>query len=80
MSKIKVRNVSSLSFSGYSYEEFDTLAEAFASVAEKIEMAAFDGDSEDFERFEVEIPGGQDGHNVIEIDARYVDTEALVGD
>ena len=51
-------------------EEFSTIADAFAHIAEEIENWA--DDDQYGEQFEVEIPGGQDGHNVISIDARHV--------
>lgn len=70
--KIKVADVTQLSFHGYDWEQFNTLAEAFAWIAQEIEDYA---DDEDYaEQFEIKIPGGGTS---IQIDARHVEFATL---
>lgn len=72
--KIKVRDVTAVSFHGYVMEDFSTLADAFAYVAEQMQDYADDADYG--KRFEIEIPG-EVGHNVIEVDARHVNLTTI---
>lgn len=65
--QIKVLDVTEFSLSGFPYEKFDTLQEAFAWIVGEL----LDGCSE---RFEVKIPGAS---QPIQIDARGVDFDEI---
>ena len=72
---IKVRDVTAISFHGYYTEEFSNLESAFAHVAEEMSNDPFM--DRECRQFEIEIPGGQKGFNIITIDARHVDLSFL---
>jgi hypothetical protein len=68
--QIKVLDTSSFTLRGFPTERFDTLREAFIHMAEQL--------LEGVERFEVVIPGAEQGEsNSVTIDARYVDFDEI---